>query len=111
MATEPMIPMSVSQLARTMANAVSRERARCQRMIVELAEQAAAKEQDDASDWLLHAASVIGRDAAPRVVELSAPATFDTSPEAADEEELPPVRHGDDFADGVALLRTTHLRG
>lgn len=99
--TDPKIAMSLAEMARTMANAVARERARCERLVSARAQEEAAKGHVDAADALLEVASAIGQSAIPRPEQ---PAwTPDTA--AVDEDELPPVREVSDAAEGDFLAQ------
>lgn len=114
------ITMDIAQMSRTMANAVLRERRRCAQILTDRAALLQETEERRALGvYLTEIAETMLLPPGVRVVP-AVPTTDSTDPlvrqfnqleqeiderERAETDELPPVRHGDDFEDGVSLVR------
>lgn len=103
------ITMTIEAMSRTMGNAVLRERRRCAQIVADARDfqrgagaEAAAQLLDELRETMLMPATA-------QIVPTPAGASTGAVEEPA--EELPPVRHGDDFDDGVALARNLVRRG
>lgn len=101
------VSMSIAQMSRTMGNAVLRERRRCAALVKDQADLALGDGRTEEATRLQAIAEDMLTPPVAQVVPTPEGASTGTAapePEPADENDgLPPVRHGDDFEDGVAI--------
>lgn len=106
------IEMSIAAMSRTMSNAVLRERRRCAKLVEDAANIALSEGYTTGHRILLELhESILTPPGVQIVPTASLPTVGEAAPvEAEPVDDLPPVRHNDDFDDGVALARNQMAR-
>ncbi len=109
--TEPTFTMTASHLARAMEQARARERERIARYLDGQAGRAHEGANVEMAQALLEAAEYVRSSNAPPAAPAEADPLDALSDSPPPGDELPPVRHMDDFDEGVGMVRNLAGRG